>query len=171
MRSGRRSAGIKGLVIVAVFGLTAAACSDDQEPATPTQEPSPTEESEAPSPTEEPAAATVEVEASDLGDIVVDAGGRTLYVFLADEGSESTCYEDCEAAWPPLTVEGEPVAGEGIDASLLGTSERTDGSAQVTLDGHPLYYFAQDATPDDVNGQGVGDVWYVVSPAGAPIQG
>jgi predicted lipoprotein with Yx(FWY)xxD motif len=171
MRSGRRSALVRGLVIVAVFGLTAAACSEDPEPAAPTQEPSPTE-SEAPSPTEEPepAAATVEVEASDLGDIVVDAEGRTLYVFLADEGSESTCYDDCEAAWPPLTVEGEPVAGEGIDASLLGTSERTDGSAQVTLDGHPLYYFGQDAAPGDVNGQGVGDVWYVVSPAGAPIQ-
>jgi predicted lipoprotein with Yx(FWY)xxD motif len=170
MRSGRRSAWIRGLVIVAVFGLTAAACSEDQGAATPTQEPSPTEESEAPSPTEEPAAATVEVESSDLGDIVVDAEGRTLYVFLADEGSESTCYEDCEAAWPPLSVEGEPIAGDGIDASLLGTSERTDGSAQVTLDGHPLYYFAQDAAPGDVNGQGVGDVWYVVSPAGAPIQ-
>jgi predicted lipoprotein with Yx(FWY)xxD motif len=170
MRSGRRSAWIKSLVVVAVLGLTAAACSDDGEPASPTQAPSPTEESEAPSPTEEPAGATVEVEASDLGDIVVDAEGRTLYVFLADEGSDSTCYEDCEAAWPPLTVDGEPVAGEGIDASLLGTSERTDGSAQVTLDGHPLYHFAQDATPDDVNGQGVGDVWYVVSPEGAPIQ-
>ena len=74
------------------------------------------------------------------------------------------------AAWPALTVEGEAVGGEGIDASLLGTSERTDGSVQVTLDGHPLYYFAQDAAPGDVNGQGVGDVWYVVSPAGAPIQ-
>ena len=171
MRSGRRSSWINVLVIVAVFGLTAAACSGDEEPASPTQEPSPTEESEAPSPTEEPAAATVEVASSDLGDIAVDAEGRTLYVFLADEGSESTCYDDCAAAWPALTVDGEAVAGEGIDASLLSTSERTDGSAQVTLDGHPLYYFAQDAAAGDVNGQGVGDVWYVVSPAGAPIQG
>jgi predicted lipoprotein with Yx(FWY)xxD motif len=115
------------------------------------------------------AAATVAVEDSDLGEIVVDPDGTTLYVFLADEGTESTCYDECEDNWPPLTVDGEPVAGEGIDASLLGTTERTDGSTQVTLDGHPLYLFAGDQTADDVNGQGVGDVWYVVSPSGEAI--
>jgi predicted lipoprotein with Yx(FWY)xxD motif len=168
MRSGRR----RVLVVVAMFALVGAACSDgEEEPTDQTQSPTPTEESESPSPEEE-AEATVEVASSDLGDIVVDADdGRTLYVFLVDESTESTCYDDCEAAWPPLTVEGEPAAGEGIDASLLGTSERTDGSVQVTLDGHPLYYFAQDESPGDVNGQGVGDVWFVVSPEGAAIQG
>jgi predicted lipoprotein with Yx(FWY)xxD motif len=167
MRSGLR----RVLVVVAVFGLVGAACSDgEEEPADQTQSPSPTEETESPSPAEE-AEATVEVASSDLGDIVVDADdGMTLYVFLADESTESTCYDDCETAWPPLTVEGEPAAGEGIDASLLGTSERTDGSVQVTLDGHPLYFFAQDESPGDVNGQGVGDVWFVVSPEGAAIQ-
>jgi predicted lipoprotein with Yx(FWY)xxD motif len=122
--------------------------------------------------TEAPADATVAVEDSDLGQIVVDgADGATLYVFLADEGTESTCYDDCEASWPPLTVEGDPVAGDGIDQSLLGTTERTDGSTQVTLDGHPLYFFANDQTPDDTNGQGVGDIWYVVAPDGTAIQG
>jgi predicted lipoprotein with Yx(FWY)xxD motif len=68
-------------------------------------------------------------------------------------------------------VESDPTAGAGIDAALLGTTEREDGSLQVTLDGHPLYYFAADQTADDLNGQGVGDVWYVVSPQGAAIQG
>ncbi len=121
-------------------------------------------------PSEEPADATVAVEDSDFGQIVVDAEGRTLYVFLVDEGTESTCYEDCEASWPPLTVEGDPVAGDGIDGPL-GTTEREDGSLQVTLDGHPLYYFASDETADDVNGQGVSDVWYVVSPEGEAIDG
>ena len=91
-------------------------------------------------------------------------------MFLADEGSESMCYDDCAAAWVALTVEGEAVGGEGIDASLLGTSERTDGSVQVTLDGHPLYYFVHRTPRRATNGQGVGDVWYVVLPAGAPIQ-
>jgi predicted lipoprotein with Yx(FWY)xxD motif len=163
MVSGR----IKVLAVAALFPLVLGACSEDAEPVDGTS--SPTESSE---PSPEPAEATVAVEDSDLGQIVVDAAeGRTLYVFLVDEGTESTCYDDCEASWPPLTVEGDPAAGEGIDASLLGTTEREDGSIQVTLDGHPLYYFASDETPDDVNGQGVGDVWYVVSPDGAAIQG
>jgi predicted lipoprotein with Yx(FWY)xxD motif len=146
--------------IASVLALTAAACTDDEGTG---------DGAGSPEPTEAPAEATVMVEDSDLGEIVVDAEGRTLYVFLADESTESTCYDECEDAWPPLTVDGEPVAGEGIDAPLA-TSERTDGSTQVTLDGHPLYYFASDETPDDVNGQGVGDVWFVVSPSGEAIQ-
>ena len=156
MGSGR----IRWVAVVALIGLMMVACSDEEPAAGGGGE----------TPSEEPAAATVGVEDSDFGQIVVDAEGQTLYVFLVDEGTESTCYEDCEANWPPLTVEGDPVAGEGVDASLLGTTEREDGSTQVTLDGHPLYYFAADETPDDINGQGVGDVWYVVSPEGEAIQ-
>lgn len=114
--------------------------------------------------------ATIAVEDSDLGAIVVDAEGRTLYAFLPDEGGASTCYDDCAQTWPPLTVDGEPVAGDGVDAGLLGTAEREDGSVQVTYGGWPLYRFASDETAGDANGQGVGDVWYVVSPDGAPVQ-
>ena len=150
---------IKVIAAAGLFSLAVAACSNGGG-----------NDGGAESPTESPDAASVAVEDSDLGQIVVDAEGQTLYVFLADEGSESTCYDDCEASWPPLTVEGDPVAGEGVDGSLLGTTERTDGSTQVTLDGHPLYYFAADETPDDMNGQGVGDVWYVVSPEGQAIE-
>lgn len=150
---------IKVIAVASLFPLLMAACSDD-EPSSGGAEPQPDDTAEA----------TVAVEDSDLGQIVVDAEGKTLYVFLADEGSDSTCYDDCEAAWPPLTVDGDPAAGEGIDGSLLGTTEREDGSTQVTLDGHPLYYFASDETADDINGQGVGDVWFVVSPEGEAIQ-
>jgi predicted lipoprotein with Yx(FWY)xxD motif len=112
--------------------------------------------------------ATVATATSDLGEIVVDAEGRTLYVFLADENGTSTCYEDCEATWPPLTVDGAPT-GDGVDASLLGTAEREDGTTQVTLNDQPLYYFADDNAPGDTNGQAIGDVWYVVSPDGTTI--
>jgi predicted lipoprotein with Yx(FWY)xxD motif len=150
---------IRVVAVGALFPLVMAACSNGEE----------TDDGAEGQP-EQPAEATVAVEDSDLGQIVVDAQGRTLYVFLADEGSESTCYEGCEPNWPPLTVDGEPVAGEGVDGSLLGTSERNDGSTQVTLNDRPLYHFAADETPDDMNGQGVGDVWYVVSPEGEPIQ-
>jgi predicted lipoprotein with Yx(FWY)xxD motif len=150
---------IKVVAVVALFPLVMAACSGDEG----------TDEGTGAQP-EQPADPTVAVEDSDLGQIVVDAEGKTLYVFLADEGSDSTCYDDCEANWPPLTVEGDPAAGDGIDASLLGTTEREDGSTQVTLDGHPLYYFGADETPDDMNGHGVSEVWYVVSPEGEAIQ-
>jgi predicted lipoprotein with Yx(FWY)xxD motif len=150
---------IKVIAVAALFPLLMAACSDDEPSAGGTD-----------GQPEGSADATVAVEDSDLGQIVVDAEGKTLYVFLADEGTESTCYDDCEAAWPPLTVDGDPAAGEGIDGSLLGATEREDGSTQVTLDGHPLYYFGSDETADDINGQGVGDVWFVVSPEGEAIQ-
>jgi predicted lipoprotein with Yx(FWY)xxD motif len=149
------------VAVAGTFALMMAACSDGEDTG---------DGAQSPEPTEAPAEATVAVEESDLGEIVVDAEGRTLYMFLADESSESTCYDECEETWPPLTVDGEPVAGEGVHGSLA-TSARTDGSTQVTLDGHPLYYFGADETPDDIKGQGVGDVWFVVSPSGEAIQG
>jgi predicted lipoprotein with Yx(FWY)xxD motif len=114
--------------------------------------------------------ATISVEASELGEIVVDAEGRTLYAFLPDDQGASTCYDDCATTWPAVTVEGDPTGGDGVDAGLLGTTEREDGTLQVTYGGWPLYHFANDQTADDVNGQGVGDVWYVVSPEGSPVQ-
>ena len=120
--------------------------------------------------TDEGGQSTLAVEESDLGQILVDSRGRTLYAFMPDEQGASTCYDDCAATWPALTVEGDPAGGDGVDAALLGTAERDDGSVQVTYDGWPLYLFAGDETRDDVNGQGVGDVWYVVAPDGTPIQ-
>jgi predicted lipoprotein with Yx(FWY)xxD motif len=64
---------------------------------------------------------------------------------------------------------GDPVAGDGIDASKLGTTTRTDGTVQVTYNGWPLYYYVKDAQAGDVVGQGVGSVWYVISPAGEMV--
>ena len=101
---------------------------------------------------------TIAVVDTDLGPIVVDAEGRTLYVFLPDDQGASTCYDDCAANWAALTVEGDPVGGDGVDAALLGTTEREDGTVQVTYGRWPLYRFAGDAAAGDVNGQGVGDV-------------
>jgi predicted lipoprotein with Yx(FWY)xxD motif len=101
------------------------------------------------------------------GEVLVDEAGMALYLFLPDERSDSTCYDQCATAWPPrTTVEG---VGDQLDASLLGTTERTDGSTQATYNGWPLYYYAADAGPGDVNGQGVGDVWYLVGADGEPV--
>ena len=116
-------------------------------------------------------AATVTVATSDeYGEYLTDADGVTLYLFTNDEGGESVCYDGCAQTWPPLTVEGTPTGGEGVSAEL-GTTERRDGSVQVTAGDWPLYYYAADESPGDTNGQGVGGVWYLVSPDGSAIDG
>ena len=106
----------------------------------------------------------------DLGEFLVDAEGMTLYMFTKDTENTSTCYGDCAEAWPPLLTEGEPTLGEELDAALVGTTERTDGTTQVTYGGWPLYYWVNDAAPGDTTGQNVGEVWFVVSPAGEIVR-
>lgn len=109
----------------------------------------------------------IELASTDLGEFIVDGDGNSLYLFAPDAAGDSTCYDDCEVAWPIL---GEVTdVGEGIDSALLATTERTNGDVQATYNGWPLYYFANDAAPGDVNGQGVGDVWYVIDAAGEAI--
>jgi predicted lipoprotein with Yx(FWY)xxD motif len=105
-----------------------------------------------------------------LGSFLVDAKGMTLYLFTKDTANTSNCYEKCATAWPPLLTTGEPVAGTDVDASMLGTTTRTDGSVQVTYNGWPLYYYEKDKAPGDVTGQDVGDVWFVISPAGEKVE-
>ncbi len=103
------------------------------------------------------------------GSFLVDAKGMTLYLFTKDTTNTSNCYDKCAVAWPPLLTSGTPVAGNGVDASKFGTTMRKDGTTQVTYNGWPLYYFAKDKAPGDVNGQGVGSVWFVVSATGDKI--
>ena len=104
----------------------------------------------------------------DLGDVLVDGEGRTLYAFTPDEETgEPTCYDDCAGNWPPLISSGEITVGEGLDDSSFTTVPRTDDAGDQVAIGHwPLYYFANDSAPGDVNGQGVGDVWFVVGADG-----
>lgn len=100
------------------------------------------------------------------GSYLVDAKGMTLYLYTKDSAGTSVCTGGCANNWPPLTVSGQPSAGTGVTASLLGTITRADGSTQVTYNGHPLYYYKSDSAAGDENGQGVGGVWYVVSASG-----
>ena len=173
---------LRTLILGTLLAILVAACSGGGATPSPSaaapETPAPVSEapaSEAPA-SEAPASAaaggavTVMVAESDFGPILVDAEGRTLYMFKPDTAGDSTCYEDCEANWPPLTVTGDITVGEGLDAATFTTTERTDGSMQVKAGSWPLYYFAADAAPGDVNGQGQGDVWYVVSPTGEPIE-
>jgi predicted lipoprotein with Yx(FWY)xxD motif len=107
---------------------------------------------------------------SDLGEIVVDSAGMTVYYFANDEpgSGESACTDDCLAAWPPVHADSEDVEVDGVTAEV-GTITGNDGELQVTLDGRPLYLYVEDAEPGDVTGQGVNDVWWVVAPDGAEV--
>ena len=113
--------------------------------------------------------ATVALADTSLGEVLAGPDGRTLYLFTGDSDGTSACIDQCAEVWPPLVVSGEPVAGDGLDETLLGTIERSGGSQQVTYADHPLYYYAPDTAPGDVNGQGVNDVWFVVDAAGEAV--
>ena len=107
----------------------------------------------------------------DLGTVVVDGSGRTLYVFDKDTADppKSNCEGECAAMWPPVEAGSGTPELDGIDASLVGTVERSDGTQQLTLNGWPLYLFAKDTKAGDAKGQAVGDVWWVVGPDGKKI--
>ncbi|MGP3976408.1 COG4315 family predicted lipoprotein [Streptomyces sp. 8N114] len=128
----------------------------------------------APSPSTTKKEGTVQVRSGDLGKILVDGAGRTLYLFEADKSSRSTCKGGCAQAWPPVVVKGktEPKAGAGARSELLGTSKREGGDRQVTYDGHPLYRYAGDEEAGDTNGQALnqfGAEWFVLDPSGKKI--
>ena len=123
-------------------------------------------------PSAAPMAATVDLHKSSLGPILVDAQGKTLYLFEADKNGKSACSGPCATAWPPLLSNGTPQAAMGASASLIGSTARGDGGSQVTYAGHPLYYFVGDKAPGDVTGQGInqfGAKWYVVGKDGKKI--
>ena len=163
-----RIGGMRTLAIGVVAMTSLVACSSDDGSSTTAPATTTTSSSATESPTGD-ATATVQLADSDLGDILVGADGMTLYLFEADEGDTSTCNDDCAATWPAL-VDDAPTAGDGVDASLLDTTERDDGEVQVTYAGHPLYFYAPDEAPGDTLGQEVGDVWYVVDAEGSAVE-
>ena len=117
-------------------------------------------------------AATIGVSGSSVGNILVDAQGRTVYLFKKDTSTKSTCTGACAASWPPVRATGKPTASGGANASMLGTTKRSDGKPQVTYHGHPLYLFSGDQKAGALNGQGVnafGAVWWAISPAGNQV--
>ncbi|MGN6256592.1 MAG: COG4315 family predicted lipoprotein [Solirubrobacterales bacterium] len=100
-----------------------------------------------------------------LGMVLVDSNGMTLYDFHKDKGTTSSCYGPCAESWPPMLTEGEPTVGNGASSSKLGTTERKDGTTQVTYAGHPLYTFVEDKKPGEANGNDVkafGASWYAL---------
>jgi predicted lipoprotein with Yx(FWY)xxD motif len=152
---------LAGAVVIPLVALTVAACGGGGSAATAATPKTSSGES-----------AIVGVSRSSLGSILVNSNGRTLYLFKADVGTQSACVDACVTKWPPELATGKPTAGAGLTASKLATITRSDGTRQITYNGHPLYRFIKDHKPGDVKGQGVtafGAAWFALSPSGNQI--
>ena len=129
-----------------------------QRPATPTQA--------------RPTGPVITARRSQFGSILTDGTNRTIYLFTRDESRASACYGACATAWPPVLTKGSPRRTRGLTAAL-GTTRRRDGTAQVTYNGHPLYYYIRDVKPGEILCQDAvefGGTWLVVSPRGTAIR-
>jgi predicted lipoprotein with Yx(FWY)xxD motif len=165
------------LAVLAILTLVLAACTSSSGSSTPASvdagESAPASvgtESMAPASEGASGDAAVLAAESDLGQILTDADGLTIYFFANDTEGVSNCADDCLANWPPVEASGTPTAGDGVSAEL-GTITRDDGTTQLTVNGFPAYYFAGDSAAGDTNGQGVGEVWWVFGADGEPIEG
>ena len=157
----RRTILLPASVTVALVSLAMAGCGGSDSYSSPASA----------NPPRSSGSAQLRVGNSGVGRVLVDAKGRTLYLFEKDTSTESMCSGACATAWPPFTTGGKPRAGAGIIAAKIATTQRSDGAQQVTYNGHPLYTFAGDQQPGDTNGDGVtefGAEWYAVTPAGQP---
>jgi predicted lipoprotein with Yx(FWY)xxD motif len=165
----RRSILLGSALAVPVAALAIAGCGGNSHDNTVKASPSATTTS-----AKHAGSALVGVRDTKLGKILVDAHGRTLYLFEKDKGAKSTCFGACASAWPPLTTTARPKAGAGATASLIATTARSDGAREVTYKNRPLYYFAGDHAAGETNGEGLnafGGGWDVLSPTGSKIEG
>jgi predicted lipoprotein with Yx(FWY)xxD motif len=146
--------------LAAAAGL--AACGGNSTPAS----------SQAPPKTAGGSTATIGLASNgDLGKILVDSKGDTVYLFQKDTGTKSTCTGACADTWPPVRATGKPTLGSGLSGKV-GTTPSSGGEPQVTYAGHPLYRYAGDSKPGDAKGQGInafGANWYVLSSSGAAV--
>jgi predicted lipoprotein with Yx(FWY)xxD motif len=158
------SAALTGALVACSAGYTASSPTPSSAPRAAM--------SAAPTPSPSKNGTTISTASTKVGQVLVDGSGRTVYLFEADKGKDSTCYDACAQAWPPVTTSGTPHGGTGEHSALLGTTTRRNGTTQVTYNGHPLYYFIGDRKPGDIVGQGLnqfGAKWYVLSPSGSKI--
>jgi predicted lipoprotein with Yx(FWY)xxD motif len=118
------------------------------------------------------ASSAISIRSTSLGKTLVDANGRTLYLFEGDRANVSTLSAAGAAVWPRFVSSGPVKAGNGVQAALIGTTTSPAGVKQVTYQGHPLYYYVGDASPGSTRGQGLnefGALWYVLGPSGNAI--
>ncbi len=168
--------GVGGAVGVA---LLAAACSSAGSSSSPAASSTPAGAS---APSSAPAsggasasgATVITTASSSAGTFLTNGSGRAVYLWAKDTGGMSACTGACAGAWPPVTATATVTASGGAKASDLGTITRSDGTKQVTYDGHPLYYFVGDSGPGTASGQGsdnFGAKWWLVAPTGSDVTG
>lgn len=116
----------------------------------------------------EPTGTKITTAGSQFGEAIFDSEDRAIYFFDKETSQRSRCYGECAVAWPPVLTKGEPRAGGDARSKLLGTTERRDGTTQVTYAGRPLYYYVDDP-PGQIlchNVPGFGGLWLAVQPGG-----
>ncbi|MFJ5231934.1 hypothetical protein ACIQBJ_18800 [Kitasatospora sp. NPDC088391] len=172
--------------VLSLSALSAAGCAADPAPSAPPATAGPASgpaaaSAAAPGPTGGPVKSSFATSAGvrvalagvgKLGPILVDAQGRTLYLYGADTSVHASCLDECAKSWPPVTTPGFPLAGPGVDDGLLGAAALPDGTAQVLYKGHPLYFCAGDHGPGETAGHTVADprgTFYAVTSLGDPV--
>jgi predicted lipoprotein with Yx(FWY)xxD motif len=173
-----RSLPVAAILVAGLLAGCGSSSKGTSTTATPKPASAPTQSSYAPSATTAAtgaagSATVITAKSSKVGTILAAGPKRlTVYMFEADKGSTSSCSGECTAVWPPVTTAGKPQATGGALATQLGTVTRSDGTTQVTYNGHPLYHYAKDGDAGDAYGQGVkgfGAGWYVLAPSGNKI--
>jgi predicted lipoprotein with Yx(FWY)xxD motif len=174
-------------IAVILISLALAACGDDEASTTPTSpaqaagsDSGAAKDAEASKDrasgggNEEQTAPGTEIKLADsqYGSILFGSSNQAIYLFEKETSATSQCYGPCAEAWPPVLTKGEPRARDGVEAKLLGTTERDDGSVQVTYNGHPLYYYVEDPAGEVLchNVEEFGGLWLVVEPGGEAVQ-
>jgi predicted lipoprotein with Yx(FWY)xxD motif len=118
------------------------------------------------------AGSSISIRTTSLGQTLVDAHGRTLYLFKGDTRDVSRLSQAGLSVWPRFLAAGAVKAGKGVQAARLGMITSPRGIRQVTYNGDPLYYYVGDSKPGSTHGQGLnefGALWYVLGPSGEAI--
>jgi len=119
-----------------------------------------------------PAEAGLSLSSSPYGMIIVDRSGRTLYLFDLERNHVPRCYGACAVAWPPMPAQEGATPGPGLNPAPIAMAVRTDGTSQLTYNGHPLYYYAGDHSAGEIKCQAAiefGGGWYVIDAQGNKI--
>jgi|1185.fasta_scaffold532943_2 predicted lipoprotein with Yx(FWY)xxD motif len=159
------AASLIGLVTLTACGSSGGSKSDSGADTTST-----TKSAETSSTTAAGAEDTLQLVDTSLGKVIAGADGKVLYLYKPDGTAEvSTVPAGILGAWPPVVVKTAPTVGTGLDQSLVSAGAQPNGMKWVRYNDHLLYGFTGDAAPGDINGNGVGGIWYAVTAAGDAV--